>query len=151
MKRFRLSIAGLMATIPVLACGFAGFRSNSDLVAGAFHSLVITSLAIATLASLIKGRRSGAPWAGFAICGWVYYACGEIRGPYENCATFPELLAYKLMDHYGLHPVATSDIGAVIQPAYHMAKYTFVLAFGVAGAFLGAALAETGDDVPARD
>jgi hypothetical protein len=96
MKPFRVSIAGLMAVVLLVAVGVAALRSASDLWAGALFTLALGVLAIAALGAVSLRGRQRASWAGFAALGWGYLLLAF--GPWCDTAIRPRLLTTKLLD-----------------------------------------------------
>ena len=72
MRRFRFSIAGLMAVVLVSGLGFAALRSPNTIWAG-FVPLVTRGLVcIAVIGAVCRKGSERAWWVGFAVCGWTY-------------------------------------------------------------------------------
>lgn len=99
MKRFSLSIAGMMALILIAAIGFAALRGGTVLWASVTFSVVVTMLSAAVLGACAARGPERITWIGFAFFGWVYL--GAAFGPQSNGGTsIPPLLpmaAYELL------------------------------------------------------
>lgn len=92
MKRSRLSIAGLMAVIVLIAVGFAALRNPTVLWASLIFTATVAFLATAILGSIARRGRARMTWAGVAVFGWAYLAMSF--GPFPNgngvdCPPFP--------------------------------------------------------------
>src|SRR5437879_6102675 len=73
MRRFRLSIGGLMMVIVLLGTAFAALRSPTPLWANGWFSLTLAALTLAIPAAVYRCGERRAFWVGFATCGWVYF------------------------------------------------------------------------------
>ena len=72
MPGFRMSIAGLLGIVAVIAIGLAGMRSASTLWTTAAATVTLALLLMALLASILLDGTERAFWAGFALFGWSY-------------------------------------------------------------------------------
>ncbi len=71
MKRFRFSVAGLMAVILLLAVGMAALRDPTTLWARAIFTAAVTLFAASLLGAMIHRGIPRFSWAGLAVFGWV--------------------------------------------------------------------------------
>lgn len=69
MKRYRLSLTGLIAVVAVAAIGLAAFRSATNAVA----NWTYTAICILLILGAIAARYRGPFWYGFAVAGWAYF------------------------------------------------------------------------------
>jgi hypothetical protein len=79
MGRFRITIARLLWIIAHCGVGFAALRSPFWFWASAFFSLLVASLAAATLTAVYRLGSRRAFWTGFALCGWLYQSGGSVK------------------------------------------------------------------------
>jgi len=79
MRRFRVSIAGLLAGIALFGVGFAALLHPAPLWRNGLFSITMATLTIAVLAAIYRRGPRRAFWVGFATCGWVYFLA--IWGP----------------------------------------------------------------------
>jgi hypothetical protein len=73
MRRFRISMRGLMIAIVLLGTAFAALRMPTPLWANVWFSLVLATLTLAVPAVVYRRGERRAFWVGFAACGWVYF------------------------------------------------------------------------------
>ena len=112
--RARLSIAGLMAVVLLLAVGFAGLRAATALWASAMFTLAVALLAAAALgAAAIRGRPRMAS-LGFSLFGWVYLLSTFALWPGPNGVSAPPFLTKALLD--ALQPAAKPPAAMTIDP-----------------------------------
>jgi hypothetical protein len=72
MRVNRLSIAGLMGVILIVALGLVGLKEGTEFWAGAIFVLT-TLLLLGSILNAIHGRGAlRAGWIGFALFGWAY-------------------------------------------------------------------------------
>jgi hypothetical protein len=72
MRRFKISIAGMMLAVAVAALGVVGLKEGTDLWASATFTLTVMIL-LGAILNAWHGRGSRrAFWAGFVLFGWVY-------------------------------------------------------------------------------
>lgn len=98
MKRFRPSIAGLMALVLFAAIAFAALRGASAIWASVMFTLTLVLLSTAILGAFYCQRPARIAWAGFAVFGWAYLAMTFGPWPNKNGVTvppFPTMLAYE--------------------------------------------------------
>ena len=86
MKRFRFTLAQLIAVVLVVGFGFAAMRSGSDLCL----RLSWTFTASVLLAAAIAARYRGAFWYGFAMVGWGYFLLGSVAWTGMQHTQFPD-------------------------------------------------------------
>jgi hypothetical protein len=71
-KPYRVTIAGFLGFISLLAIGFAALRSPSAIWASGVFSLAVITLILAVVAACeLRGPRRSF-WRAFALCGWLY-------------------------------------------------------------------------------
>lgn len=96
MRRFRLSIAGLLVVVAVAAVGFAAIRVASAAWSGALYSLTFFLL-IGSLLGIGFGRGTRRTfWIGFAALGWGYVVLHYV--PWNGRYLGPYLLAPNLFE-----------------------------------------------------
>jgi hypothetical protein len=98
--RFRLSIAGLLAAVLLIAVGFAGLRTASALWASALFTLTVTLFATAILGAVVCRGSSRMAWLGFGIFGWTYLLATFWVWPGPNGVTAPPFLTKALLDSF---------------------------------------------------
>jgi hypothetical protein len=76
MRRFRVTLAGLMAVVIPIAIGSAALRSQSQLWAGIVFCLTGGTLLFATYRATCTGGAARFWWLGFATFGWGSLAAG---------------------------------------------------------------------------
>jgi hypothetical protein len=74
MRRFRITLATLMAIVPFFAFAFAALKYADDLWASAAFTLAAVVLSLAVVGTLVRRGSGRAFWIGFAVPGWVYLA-----------------------------------------------------------------------------
>lgn len=92
MKRFRVSVAGLMGIVLLAGVAFAALRNPTLLWANAFFSLYLALLTLAILGAWY--RR--AFWKGFLVFGGTYFLLNF--APWFNVHFSPHLLTTSLFD-----------------------------------------------------
>lgn len=96
MRRFRVSISGLLGLVAVAAVGFAAIRIATPAWAGALYSLTFFLL-VASLLGIGFGRGPRRVfWIGFALLGWSYILLHYV--PWNGRYLGPYLLAPSLFD-----------------------------------------------------
>lgn len=111
MQPPRLTLAGQIGVIVVVAVGFAALRSGSLGWYRTIYSLTILALAVAALAA----RYRGPFWRGFAVVGWGYFLLGmgpwfirmEMGGP--SVSLNHDLLTSVWIKQLSEHAIAVSD------------------------------------------
>jgi hypothetical protein len=99
MRRFRFTVAGLMAVILLLAAGMAALRDPSTLWASAIFTAAVLLFAVAVIAAMAHSGLLRLTWAGVAVFGWVYLIIGF--GPWPgNAVGPPPLLPSSLLDRF---------------------------------------------------
>ncbi len=96
MRRFRVSIAGLLAGIALLGVSLAALVSPSPLWGNAFYSLTVATLIIAILAAIYRRDARRAFWVGFATLGWAYHLA--YHGPAPLSDVGPNLVTPAIFD-----------------------------------------------------
>ena len=113
----RVSIAGMMVAVLLLAVGFAGLRTASALWASAIFTFTITLLTAALLGVAATRRRSRMACLGFSLFGWVYLLTTFWLWPGPNGVSAPPFLTKALLDAVQPPPqtptAMTSDPGPV--------------------------------------
>src|SRR5262245_5156858 len=72
MPRYRISLAGSLGIVAVIAMGLAGMRSASSLWTMAAATVTLALLLSAVIAARLLDGLDRAFWAGFAVFGWSY-------------------------------------------------------------------------------
>src|SRR5947209_13045240 len=72
MPRYRISLAGSLGIVAVIAMGMAGMRSASSLWTTAAATITLGLLLSALIAARLLEGPDRAFWAGFALFGWSY-------------------------------------------------------------------------------
>ncbi len=72
MLRYRISLAGSLGIVAVIAMGLAGMRSASSLWTTAAATVTLALLLSAVIAARVLDGLDRAFWAGFAFFGWSY-------------------------------------------------------------------------------
>jgi hypothetical protein len=72
MPRYRISLAGSLGIVAVIAMGLAGMRSASSLWTTAAATVTLALLLTAVVAARLLDGLDRAFWAGFAVFGWSY-------------------------------------------------------------------------------
>jgi hypothetical protein len=72
MPRYRISLAGSLGIVAVIAMGLAGMRSASSLWTTAAATVTLAMLLSAAIAARLLDGLDRAFWAGFALFGWSY-------------------------------------------------------------------------------
>jgi hypothetical protein len=96
MGRFRITIARLLLVIANCGVGFAALRSPSWIWASTVFSVVVASLAAATLTAVYRLGARRAFWSGFAFCGWLYLGLSSY--PWGDSNQSPLIVTSALMD-----------------------------------------------------
>jgi hypothetical protein len=72
MPRYRISLAGSLGIVAVIAMGLAGMRSASTLWTTVAATVTLALLLAAVIAARLLDGLDRAFWAGFALFGWSY-------------------------------------------------------------------------------
>jgi hypothetical protein len=96
MGRFRITIARLLLVIAYCGFAFAALRSPSWIWASTVFSIVVASLAAATLTAVYRLGARRAFWTGFAMCGWLYLGLSSY--PWSGANLSPLVVTSALMD-----------------------------------------------------
>lgn len=81
MRRFRVSIAGLMAAVLFVAVGVAALREASEVWLGTLFGLTCAAVGFAILRATYRDGARRASWAGFALFGGGYLLIAFAPGP----------------------------------------------------------------------
>jgi hypothetical protein len=114
MRRFRISIAGLLGTIAVLGVAIAALIYPSPLAANAFYSLTLGTLTISVLAAVYHRAAKRAFWVGFATCGWTYFLA--VFGPEPLSHVGPGLVTTTILNVLYPYTVPEADASTVLAP-----------------------------------
>ncbi len=99
MRRFRFSVAGLMAVILVLTIGMAALRDPTPLWASTIFTAAVVLFAASLLGAMAHRGVPRFSWAGMAVFGWVYLITSF--GPWPgNSVGPPPLLPSALLDQF---------------------------------------------------
>ncbi|HWE39538.1 MAG TPA: hypothetical protein VG406_23515 [Isosphaeraceae bacterium] len=101
MRRVRLSVAGMMGFVLLLALGFAALRHPTPLVSQVTFTTTLVLLTVAVLGALYDRRPRRAFWGGFAIVGWGYLAMN--LGPWFDTHVAQRVFVKKLIEKYYNH------------------------------------------------
>lgn len=143
MRRFRVSIAGLLAGIGLLGVSLAALARPSGLWANAYYSLALGTLIIAVLGAIYSRASKRAFWVGFSVCGWAYFLGifgPEPIGRFEgNAVTTPILdILYPLtLPREGAVAAPSGNPGARLIPASRMGRALISGRIILTGAFRG--------------
>jgi hypothetical protein len=96
MRRYRVSIAGLMAFVLFAALAFASLHEATDQWARGMFTLAVAACGVALLGTLFRRGAARAPWAGFLIFGAGYLTL--TTGPWLGDLIGPRLLTTDLFD-----------------------------------------------------
>lgn len=99
MKRFRVSVAGLMGIVVLAAVGFAALRNPTIVWASGLFTLTVVILCSAVLGAIAVRGPARLTWAGVAVFGWVYLGIAFGIGSEGNGATPPPFLIQALGDY----------------------------------------------------
>jgi hypothetical protein len=72
MPKYRISLAGALGIVAVIAMGLAGMRSASSLWTTAAATVTLALLLSAAVAARLLDGLDRTFWAGFALFGWSY-------------------------------------------------------------------------------
>ncbi|WP_435008827.1 hypothetical protein P12x_000076 [Tundrisphaera lichenicola] len=73
MRRFRMSIAGLLGLVALMGVAIAALTHPSPLAGNAYYTITLAALIIAVLAAVYHRGGKRAFWVGFSTCGWAYF------------------------------------------------------------------------------
>src|SRR3954453_24109474 len=110
----RVSIAGLMVAVLLLAVGFAGLRTASAFWASAIFTFTITLLATALLGVAATQGRSRMACLVFGLFGWVYLLMTFWLWPGPNGVSAPPFLTKALLD--AVQPASRTPASMTIDP-----------------------------------
>ena len=96
MRRPRFSIASILAIIGIVGIALAVFRDPSYLWASVTFSTTFAALVLAIINVLYSRGARRAYWAGFARCGWAYFAICSVPGLRESLC--PRLVTEVIFD-----------------------------------------------------
>lgn len=110
MRRLRLSIAGLMAVVLLVAVVLASLQEATDLWAKAMFTVAIASSGVALLGMLFRRGIERATWSGRFISGAGYLTL--CFGPGCDTQIMPRLLSTALIDdHYLTMEYSPTQVG----------------------------------------
>src|SRR4051812_41827814 len=93
MRRFHISLAGLMAIMIPLALGLAAFQAATQVWVNIVFNLVVAALLTATYEAKRHKGAASAWWAGFASFGWAHLVLGLIAMPWgQHFGISPDLV-----------------------------------------------------------
>jgi hypothetical protein len=98
MKRFHLSIMGLMMLVLLVALGAVALRGGTALWASVTFAAVLALLSTGVLCGIFRRGRAQVGWAGFALFGWPYLIAAFGPGSATNGVTIPPLLPLLLQE-----------------------------------------------------
>lgn len=97
MRMPRISIAGLMGVVLVIALGLAALRHPSPIRAGVAFLVTRGALTLAVVGAICRVGKERAWWLGFALFGWGHLNLGDwVGGLRMPTATLLEILAPRL-------------------------------------------------------
>ena len=111
MRPFRLTLAGMMALVSLVAVGFAALRGPNDAWADGLFTATLATLSLALLA-LLFGRPEHRPfWGGFVVVGWGYWmlAFGPLLGEQVGPRLATGYLAATAYDSFHVASGAVGD------------------------------------------
>jgi membrane protease YdiL (CAAX protease family) len=114
MRRFRISIAGLLVAVAVLGVAIAALVYPSPLAANAFHSMTLATLTIAVLAAVYHRGAKRAFWVGFSTCGWAYFLA--VFGPEPLSHVGPGLVTTTILNVVYPYTVPSTVAAAALDP-----------------------------------
>jgi hypothetical protein len=131
MKTMRISIAGLMGFVLVVALGFGGLKGANEYWASGCFTLMVTGLVVAILNAALGRGKDRAYWLGFAVAGGIYLAVAFGTGEWSRSA-YPSLLpqlAFNRLEPL-IHPNANFGSLATItvNSAPNVINYTTIAA-----------------------
>src|SRR4051812_8111943 len=98
MRRFHISLAGLMAIMIPLALGFAALQAATQVWVNITFNLVVAALLTATYQAKRHKGAAGAWWAGFASFGWAHLVLGLIGMPWgQHFGISPDLVTQEVI------------------------------------------------------
>jgi hypothetical protein len=115
MRRFHVSVAGLMAIMIPIALGLAALQVATQLWVNIIFNLVVAALLTATYKAKRHTGAAGAWWGGFAAFGWAHLVLGLIGMPWGQ--------------HYGISPdlvtqEVTGRLASLLEPDTSVAALT---------------------------
>jgi hypothetical protein len=114
MRRFRISIAGLLVAVALLGLAIAALIYPSPLVANAFFSMTLATLTIAVLAAVYHRGAKRAFWVGFSTCGWAYFLA--VFGPEPLSHVGPGLVTTTILNIVYPYTVPSAVAAAALDP-----------------------------------
>src|SRR4051794_18003090 len=97
MKRFHISVAGLMVIMIPLALGLAALQAATQVWVNIIFNLVVAALLTATYQAKHYKGAAGAFWAGFASFGWAHLVLGLIGMPWgQHYGVSPDLVTQEV-------------------------------------------------------
>jgi hypothetical protein len=146
MKRFRFTLAQLMAVVLYVGFGFAALRNADHYWADATYTIAIISISAALLGAIVRKGTARVPWIGYATFGWTYVLLDLLPSWTPSGFGFERVKRPNLMIMWGigrLYPhISTSP---VLLP-YDQVSYSLgMILFGLIGAFVARYLAPKDD------
>jgi hypothetical protein len=113
MRRFRFSIAGLLALVGLAALGSAAIRVASLGWSGGLFSLTILAMLTSLLGIAYQRERQRVFWVGFAVFGWTHLVLAH--APWFEGRIGPLLLGSKLFRELFpiVHPTTAGAMGGM--------------------------------------
>jgi hypothetical protein len=118
MRRARISIAGLMGAVLIVALGLAALRSASEISAGVTFLATCAVLTFAVVAASCSGREARAGWLAFSLFGWGYMALALLSG--RATPTLPtSILLETVCGKIGMEvPIKVTRTSSVVDPSF---------------------------------
>jgi hypothetical protein len=123
MIRHRVSIAGLMVAIAVVALGILGLKEGTAPWAAGTFTLTVLILLGAIVSTVHSRGVERASWFGFALFGWVYLI-GTFGPLSDTGVKTPPMLTASLLDQ--LDPLIHPAPQYIPNPQYQGNPLTFV-------------------------
>jgi hypothetical protein len=106
MKATRVSIAGMMGLILVVAVGLAGLKEGTYWWAWASVTLTVLALLVASLNAMFRPRRARPFWAAFALFGLTYLMLNFAEWSVPTAGNLGVPTAWLLDElHPRIHPI----------------------------------------------
>ena len=97
MRRFRFSVAGLMAVMIPIALGLAALHEATQVWVNIVFNLVVAALLAATYQAKRQKGVAGAWWAGFASFGWAQLVLGLVGNSWgQSFSISPDLVTQEI-------------------------------------------------------
>jgi hypothetical protein len=154
MTRLRISIAGLMAVVLIVAVGFAALRNANQAWASGMFYLVVVLLPTSLLRGIAGRGRERLACIGFAVFGWSYLLMAFWP---NHGIPLPVLPTSALVE--GLYPYLNVN-GTEITVVRSLNRFTVynqvghslgALCFALIGAVLGSFFAASSEGIQVRE